>query len=114
MKMALRCQRLFSNRKFNFVSMLSPFCSAVIDVVHEPKNNRFVIHLDKGECVLDYLMTKKTIDLYHTEVPEVYRGKGVAKQLVKEAIKYARENSLKVIPTCEYVQKYLNENPIAE
>ena len=39
----------------------------------------------------------------HTFVSDQLRGQGVAKKLLDEAVKYARENSFKMKPICSYV-----------
>ncbi|PIW70604.1 MAG: GNAT family N-acetyltransferase, partial [Ignavibacteriales bacterium CG12_big_fil_rev_8_21_14_0_65_30_8] len=38
------------------------------------------------------------------------RGKGVAEKIVTEAFNYAKENDLKVIPTCPYINYFLSKN----
>jgi uncharacterized protein len=47
----------------------------------------------------------------HTEVPISQRGKGVGEQIVKFALEYARQNQLRVIPSCKFVQAYLKRHP---
>lgn len=69
-------------------------------------------HLDSSKkAVLDYRQLKggKVLDMHHTEVPPELRGQGIAAQLCKEAFKYCHENNLKVVTSCPYVQKYVNE-----
>lgn len=41
----------------------------------------------------------------HTEVEEEFRGKNVGKELVYAAVKYARENKIKVMPLCPFAKK---------
>ena len=41
-----------------------------------------------------------------------FRGQGVAKALEDELAKYAREEGVKVIPSCYYVQRKFSENEI--
>lgn len=38
----------------------------------------------------------------HTEVDPAFGGKGVGKELVLAAVKFARENDLKIIPLCPF------------
>ena len=40
--------------------------------------------------------------LWHTEVPGTLRGRGIAGQLVRKAIKYAEERGLKVEVICPF------------
>ena len=43
------------------------------------------------------------LTVYHTEVSENLKGKGVSTQLLETMVKYVRDNNLKVIPLCPYV-----------
>uniref|UniRef100_A0A914CIH8 Protein NATD1 n=1 Tax=Acrobeloides nanus TaxID=290746 RepID=A0A914CIH8_9BILA len=52
--------------------------------------------------------------MYHTEVPSQFQGKGYAALLVKDALKYCKDNNLKVVPTCWYVEKYIREKGTPE
>jgi predicted GNAT family acetyltransferase len=51
------------------------------------------------------------ITLWHTEVPQGLRGRGLAGVLAKTALEYARENKLKVDVICPSVANYLSKNP---
>uniref|UniRef100_A0A1I8AYC7 Protein NATD1 n=1 Tax=Meloidogyne hapla TaxID=6305 RepID=A0A1I8AYC7_MELHA len=66
-----------------------------------------VMDADKNQAILEYKkLPNKVLELYHTEVPKEYGGKGIAKDLVKGAFRYCIDNNYKVYPTCSYVQKY--------
>jgi predicted GNAT family acetyltransferase len=43
------------------------------------------------------------LTVYHTEVSEALKGKGVSTMLLETMVKYVRDNNLKVIPLCPYV-----------
>ncbi len=51
-----------------------------------------------------------TLDYYETFVPEKHRGQKIASQLTMEALSYAKENKLKVIPSCSFVDSFVKEN----
>jgi predicted GNAT family acetyltransferase len=51
------------------------------------------------------------ITLWHTEVPESLRGRGVAGMLAKTALEYARDQKLKVDVVCPMVMDYISKNP---
>jgi uncharacterized protein len=53
------------------------------------------------------------ITLWHTEVPEPLRGRGVASLLAKTALDYARDNNLKVDVVCPVVADYIAKHPEA-
>lgn len=46
----------------------------------------------------------------HTEVNRKFEGKGIGKLLVLEAIKYARENKIKILPLCPYAKSVFDKN----
>jgi uncharacterized protein len=47
----------------------------------------------------------------HTWVHPSSRGKGYSEALVVKIIEFARENNLKINPTCSYVDHYLKKHP---
>ena len=49
--------------------------------------------------------------LWHTEVPQALRGRGVADMLAKTALEYARDNKLKIDVICPVVLNFLAKNP---
>jgi hypothetical protein len=51
------------------------------------------------------------ITLWHTEVPQALRGRGLAGMLAKTALEYARDNNLKVDVICPLVANFLSKNP---
>jgi predicted GNAT family acetyltransferase len=79
-------------------------------VIHEKENERFVIYLDGNEVYVEYTMEDREINLYHTYTHPALRGKGLAAQVVRAAFEFAKENNLKVIPTCSYVQAFVRKN----
>ncbi|XP_029364615.1 protein NATD1 [Echeneis naucrates] len=88
--------------------------NAQIHVEHDRKRRQFVIRLngshDRAVLLYEYV-GKKTVDLQHTEVPDAYRGRGIAKHLAKAAMDFVVEEDLKAHLTCWYIQKYVKENP---
>ena len=79
-------------------------------VIHEKENERFVMYFDGKEVYVEYTMAGKEINLYHTYTDPTLRGKGLAAQVVRAAFEFAKENNLKVIPTCSYTQAFLAKN----
>jgi predicted GNAT family acetyltransferase len=80
------------------------------EVIHEKENGRFVIYAEGNEVYVEYTMRNNKIDLNHTYTNPALRGKGLAAQVVRTALEFARENNQKVIPTCSYVQSFISKN----
>jgi predicted GNAT family acetyltransferase len=51
------------------------------------------------------------LTVYHTEVSESLKGKGVSTQLLETMVQYVRDNNLKVIPLCPYVSVQFRRHP---
>jgi predicted GNAT family acetyltransferase len=51
------------------------------------------------------------LTVYHTEVSEELKGKGIASQLLATMVGYARTHALKVIPLCPYVLAQFKRHP---
>jgi predicted GNAT family acetyltransferase len=79
-------------------------------VTHEKDNERFVVYIEGNEVYVEYTMAGNEINLYHTFTDPALRGKGLAAQVVRAALEFTKENNLKVIPTCSYVQAFMAKN----
>ncbi|MEO8573691.1 MAG: GNAT family N-acetyltransferase [Pyrinomonadaceae bacterium] len=68
---------------------------------------------ENGEWIaeLTYIINNNTMTIDHTEVDEKLRGEGVAEDLVKAAVEYARESGFKVNPACPYARKVIEKTP---
>jgi len=62
-----------------------------------------------GEMVIGISGTALTV--YHTEVDPQHEGKGLAKLMFDDMIKYVRENKLQLVPLCQYVHAQLKRHP---
>jgi len=60
---------------------------------------------------MDVGIAGNNLTVYHTEVAEKLKGKGVAGQLLSKMVEYAREQQLKVIPLCTYVLAQFKRHP---
>ncbi len=82
-----------------------------IKVEHNTEDQEFTANIAGGEAELAYsLPENNVIDFQHTYVSENLRGKGVAEQLVKTGLEYARNNNLKVMATCQFVASYVKRH----
>jgi len=79
-------------------------------VVHNAAASRFEAVVEDGLCRADYRLAGDVMQLVHTEVPRKLEGRGVAGQVVRGALDYARANGLKVAPVCSYVRAYMRRH----
>ncbi|XP_031796304.1 protein NATD1 isoform X2 [Sarcophilus harrisii] len=74
-----------------------------IQVEHDRKRRQFTVKLngchDRAVLLYEYV-GKRIVDLQHTEVPDAYRGRGIAKHLAKGK----RFKGLEILP--ENFQSY--------
>ena len=77
-------------------------------VQHDTEGKQFYISAEGGRAYLAYMdLGKQTMDIYRTYVPDALRGQGLAEKLTVEALKYAEEQGYTVIPSCSYVEQYM-------
>ena len=75
--------------------------------IHFPDQHRFEIVVDGKIAYLEYETKKQEMDIVHTVVPRSLEGRGIGSALMKEALRYAEEKQLNVIPTCSFAQTYM-------
>lgn len=77
---------------------------------HYPERQCFVITLGDDEAILAYQQHGNAVDFVRTYVPESGRGHGVAEQLVRTGLAWARAEQLSVSASCWYVEKWLQRD----
>lgn len=71
-----------------------------------------MVHFPEGDGELTYRnIAPHTLDLIHTGVDPALRRRGIAAALVRAALAYARQQKLRVVPTCPYVERWLERHP---
>ena len=81
-------------------------------VEHEP--GRFVIRIEGHEAELVYERRGDVLDITHTYTPPALRGRELAARLTEAAFAFARDNGLRVVPTCSYVALWVERHPEAQ
>lgn len=86
-----------------------------MDILHDEKNGKFYCIIEWKECVVDYYLEGKTIDFFHTYVPQSLRGRGIARKLYDHISEWLKEmdsqgKKLTVKTSCSYAEKYFREN----
>lgn len=83
-----------------------------MEIHHDVAGRRFVASLPGGDAVLAYAAAGPgVVEFYNTFVPPAERGRGVAAKLVRAGADYARAEGLRVVPSCWYVQRWLDAHP---
>lgn len=84
-----------------------------VDVRHDAATQRFVAEIDGQRAECDYRLYEHDGEVMfsHTYVPPALRGQGVAAELVRVALDWARARGLKVMPACSYVRRYMRGHP---
>ena len=80
-------------------------------IEHLQEHGRFRMLIDDREvAVLDYRRLPGVWNIVHTYTDPASRGYGVASDLVRAALDAAREEGLKIIPTCPYVSWWIEQH----
>lgn len=75
-------------------------------------NGEFFIKVNGKKATLDYTISGRNMDIFHTFTDPELRGQGLAEKLAQAAFEYAKKNGLRVVPTCEYVRdSFLKKHP---
>ena len=82
-----------------------------LPVIHNTAAKRFEISLDGKVASSKYLLAGEMIVIEHTEVPVELKGKGLASQIVRTALDYARAQKLKVMPLCPFTAGFIHRHP---
>lgn len=82
-----------------------------IQVTHNPGENCFETTVDGKLSKLDYIQKERNFVITHVGVHPSLRGQGVAGKIVEAGLKYARENSFRVVPMCPYAAAYIRRHP---
>ncbi len=82
-----------------------------MEVIHDKEQQIFYFLNDNKESYVRYIKTdKETLNIIKTYVPPEQRNKGLAAKLAKAALDYAKNHNLKIIPTCSYIDYYIDRN----
>lgn len=85
--------------------------SEALTIRHDLEGHQFETTVDGHRAYLAYMdLGKRTLDIYRTFVPNELRGRGIAAALAQQALDYAEQEGYTVIPSCSYVERYLQRN----
>ena len=78
---------------------------------HDADDRRFSTIVDGKKGFVEYERVDDVLVLTHTVVPKEVGGRGIAGQLVRAALDFAREQGLKVRPDCSYADAWMRRHP---
>ncbi len=82
--------------------------SEPLSIHHDQAGHQFETTVDGYRAYLSYMdLGKQTLDIYRTFVPNELRGRGIAAALTETALHYAESQGYTVIPSCSYVERYM-------
>ena len=85
--------------------------TGVPGVRHNAAKQRFEAELEGRLSVAEYKRRGDEITFTHTQVPLELRGRGIAEELVRIALRYASDEKLRVVPACGYVAAFIERHP---
>ena len=82
-------------------------------IEHDAGKHQFIAMIEGKPSTLSYRIIpgEKILDYYSTFVPPELRGRNIGQELVQFALEYAIENGYSVIPSCPFVQLYIDRHP---
>lgn len=83
-----------------------------LSVKHDKDAKKYYTIVEGRESVCEYTSVDgNTLNLWHTYVPPELRGRGIADELVRQALEDLLEKGYKVIPSCWFVRVYMDRHP---
>jgi uncharacterized protein len=79
-------------------------------IIHNSLARRFETTIAGELARVEYRISGNRMIITHTEVPEILRGKGIAKQLVAFAKKYALKNGIEIDAECEFARWFIGRD----
>lgn len=83
-----------------------------VDFRNDPDHHRYVLE-EAGEVVAftEYEDRDDRLFFPHTEVDDAHEGRGLASQLVRQALDDVRTLDRRIVPLCSYVRVWIERHP---
>lgn len=78
---------------------------------HDADAGRFSVVVEGLEAEIEYRVAAGVMTILHTGVPSPIGGRGIAGDLVRAALDWARAQGLKVHTACSYSQAWVDKHP---
>lgn len=80
------------------------------EITNNVADGRFETVVDGHRAEMAYFQRDGVVYFVHTEVPTAIEGRGIAAELAKTGLEWARAEGLAVVPRCPYVRSYLDRH----
>ena len=80
-------------------------------VENNEKESQFEVRMEGAVAVAAYELEPGLITFTHTNVPPELSGRGIANELAKTGLDYARDQGLRVVAACSFMEKYIDRHP---
>jgi hypothetical protein len=77
---------------------------------HDPNAHQFSAEVNGHRAELDYTVADGVMTITHTRVPQAIGGRGIAAELMREALKVAAERGWSINPACSYAAAYMRKH----
>jgi predicted GNAT family acetyltransferase len=84
---------------------------AMADVRHDPAAHAFFAEFGGHRAVLNYACADGIMTIVYTGVPDAIGGRGIAAQLTRSALGFARTQGWSVRPRCSYAAAFMRRHP---
>ncbi len=83
-----------------------------LEVKNNKSKNQFEADLHGKTALIQYRKEADgTLNLFHTEVPDEFEGKGIGSRLVKNALEQIKAEGLIINPSCPFIAAYIKRHP---
>jgi hypothetical protein len=86
----------------------------VSTISHDQDTKRFTTEVEGHHAELDYTVADAVMTITHTRVPREIGGRGIAAELMREALRVAAERGLSINPACSYAAAYMRKQQASE
>jgi predicted GNAT family acetyltransferase len=80
-------------------------------IEHDPAAGQFTATVEGKVSMLQYRLKPGVMKIVHTEVPAELSGHGIAADLMRAALDFARASGWRVVPACSYARAFLERHP---
>jgi uncharacterized protein len=84
--------------------------TAMLQIDHDSARHQLSTELEGQTARLDYELDASVMSITHTRVPPPLRGRGVAAELMRNALRLATTKGWTVKPVCAYAVSYMKRH----